>query len=59
MSGHREKLEELAATFLGMTSEAREQLLVALSKRDGECTDAWLKILYVKHLELLEKSKND
>jgi hypothetical protein len=59
MTGHREKLEDLAATFLGMSPESREAFLVALSKHDGACSDTWFKILLQKHKSMLENQNDE
>jgi hypothetical protein len=56
MTEAREKLEELAATFLAMSPESREAFLVHLAKDDGACSDAWFKILLQQHRSMLEQS---
>lgn len=55
MSGAREKLSELAATFLSMTPEGRRTFLNSLAESGGSEVADWLAIF--EHFHQMETNK--
>jgi hypothetical protein len=55
MSGHREKLTELAETFLNLSPEGRHEFLNRLAESDDPATVEWLSVL--TKFDFLEKNR--